>query len=353
MIRVMIVDDSAVVRGLLSRSLEPEPDITVVSTAMHGQMALKQLQDKSVDVIILDVEMPVMDGLETLEHIQRDHPGVAVVMASTLTYKGAETTVRALSMGAAACVAKPAAANLAASIGQLRKELIPLVRALGGKSTPSEVPQDSAFVTRNTIPGPPKVAPQLIVIGCSTGGPNALRTVLTGLPPDFATPIAIVQHMPPHFTAMLAKHIAQDTGRACAEAVDGAPIERGRTCVAPGDYHLLIDKRGDRMVTVLNQDPPEHYCRPSVNPLFRSAAGWYGKSVLGVMLTGMGEDGIEGARVLVDRGGCVIAQDEASSVVWGMPGAVVREKLAHKVLPLSSIAAVILEFCHRPTAIPA
>ncbi|MFQ5731532.1 MAG: chemotaxis response regulator protein-glutamate methylesterase [Planctomycetaceae bacterium] len=350
----MIVDDSAVVRGLLARSLEPEPDITVVSTAMHGQMALKRLKTEPVEVVILDVEMPVMDGLETLNRIQQDFPAVRVIMASTLTCKGAETTVRALSLGAAACVAKPTAENLAASIKQLRKELIPLVRAIGGKSqSPAETPEDSAFITRNTRPGPPRVPPQLIVIGSSTGGPNALKTVLTGLPTDFAVPIAIVQHMPPHFTAMLAKHIAQDTGRECREVVHGQPIQRGNTYVAPGDYHFLIDKQGDRMVAVVNQDPPEHFCRPSVNPLFRSASEWYRTSVLGVVLTGMGDDGIEGAGALVEQGGCVIAQDEASSVVWGMPGAVARAGLAHRVLPLDAVAGTILEFCQRKSAIPA
>jgi two-component system chemotaxis response regulator CheB len=184
--------------------------------------------------------------------------------------------------------------------------------------------------------------PNLLVIGASTGGPQALREVLTGLPADFPLPILLVQHMPPLFTPMLAKHLARDAGRPCAEAVHGEPIESGRTYVAPGDYHLEVAKRGDRMCAVLHQGPPEHYCRPSVNPLFRSAAEWYGSGVLAVMLTGMGEDGVEGAKEVVARGGTVIAQDEASSVVWGMPGAVVRAGLAHEVVPLQEIASVVV-----------
>ena len=342
LIRVLIVDDSAVVRGLLTRTLEVDPAITIVTTAMNGKIALRELQKRDVDVVVLDVEMPVMDGLTTLQHIRRDFPSVKVIMASTLTTKGAETTVRALSMGAVACVGKPSTGRLASSIEALRTEMIPLIHAVSGKK-PSKTTEFSKHVTRRRRTE--SVPIQVLVIGASTGGPQALKTVLTGLPQDFPLPILIVQHMPPHFTEMLAKHLGQDTGRPSVEAADGQPVVRGQMYVAPGGHHLLVEKRNGQMVTAINQAEHEHFCRPSVNPLFRSTAQWYGRSALGVMLTGMGDDGIEGTQTLVEQGGTMIAQDEASSVVWGMPGAVVRNELAHKILPLDSIADAILELC--------
>lgn len=342
-IRVLVVDDSAVVRGLLSRALESDPEITIAGTAMHGERALTWLRKNPADIVVLDVEMPVMDGLTALEHIQREFPSVHVIMASSLTFQGAETTVEALALGAAGCIAKPAARNASESIEHLVRELVPLVKALGGAGTSATGPVATSSAKLNQ--SRPVVEPQIVVIGTSTGGPKALSHVLSGLPSDFPLPILIVQHMPPLFTPMLAKHIEADTGRPCQEAVDGEPIERGRTYVAPGDYHVVIDKRNDRMVTLLNQAPPEHYCRPSVNPLFRSAAEWYGKTVLGVMLTGMGDDGFEGTGLLVERQGYMIAQDEATSVVWGMPGAVARAGLAHEVLPISEIAPAIKRIC--------
>ena len=310
---------------------------------MHGELALSWLRKNRADIVVLDVEMPVMDGLAALEHIQREFPSVHVIMASSLTYQGAETTVKALALGAAGCIAKPAARNAAESIEHLVRELVPLVKALGTTRTsaPSQRPAPVAKTNRSG----PAAEPQIVVIGASTGGPKALSQVLSGLPVDFPLPILLVQHMPPLFTPMLAKHIEADTGRPCQEATNGGLIERGRTYVAPGDYHMVIAKRDDRMVTLLNQAPPEHYCRPSVNPLFRSAAEWYGKTVLGVMLTGMGDDGIEGTGLLARRQGYMIAQDEATSVVWGMPGAVANAGLADEVLPISKIASAIERIC--------
>lgn len=339
--RVLVVDDSAVVRGLISKALESDPEITVAGTAMHGERALRWLQDHPVDVVILDVEMPVMDGLTALEHIQRDYPDVRVVMASSLTYQGAETTVKALALGAAGCIAKPAANNTAESIDHLVRELVPLVKALAQPAAASPV----ARRTTSTARTPVKFTPHAIVIGSSTGGPRALAEVLTALPQSFLVPILIVQHMPPSITPLLAKHIQQDTNRPCSEAVNGGRIEPGHTYIAPGDFHLTIDKQDQHMVTRLNQAPPEHFCRPSVNPLFRTAAQWYGRSLLGVMLTGMGEDGIEGTRDLVDRGAYMICQDEDSSVVWGMPAAVCRENLADEILPVNQIGPRISQLC--------
>lgn len=350
LIRVLIVDDSAVVRGLLARALETDSAITVCGTAMHGESALKFMHKNPVDVVILDIEMPVMDGLTALKRIQVEFPTVRVVMASSLTYQGAKTTIEALSLGAAGCIAKPQAKSTAESIEQLVQELVPLVRALG---SPKRAAPARAAADRGTAATPPNarvrpiVQPAILVIGSSTGGPQALREVLTGLPTDFALPTIIVQHMPPLFTPMLAKHIAKDSGRPTTEATDGGLIERGHTYVAPGDYHVVIDKHDDRMVMTLNQNEPEHYCRPSVNTVFRSAAEWYGKTVLAVMLTGMGDDGIEGTRLIVENEGYVITQDEESSVVWGMPGAVARENLADEILPLGKIAAAINKVCSR------
>lgn len=348
-IRVLIVDDSAVVRGLLARVIESDPEIKLAGTAMHGQAALATLQKQPVDVVVLDVEMPVMDGLTALAEIQKHHPGVKVIMASGLTYDGAETTVRALALGAAGCIAKPTGTSMSDSINQVAKELIPLVKALGASKKSALPPAIQGRMSGLLPPTAPRrnscVPPNLLIIGTSTGGPQALRVVLTALPSDFPLPILIVQHMPPLFTPMLAKHIAQDTRRPCVEGSQHAVIEPGHTYVAPGDYHMEVTKRGDRMCLVLNQNPPEHYCRPSVNPLFRTAAEWYGAGVLAVMLTGMGEDGIEGSHDVIQRGGTLIAQDEASSVVWGMPGAVVRAGLAHEILPLTSVAPAILRRC--------
>lgn len=340
-IRVLVVDDSAVVRGLLARALDTQPGIEVSGTAIHGEAALNWMMNHPVDVVVLDVEMPVMDGLQTLLNIQAEFDGVQVIMASALTYEGAETTVRALASGAAGCIAKPRAASVHESINQLVTELVPLVKALGRRQAAEPTPTAVSPTVARTVAAPPRI----LVIGASTGGPQALTTVLTGLPRDFPLPICIVQHMPPLFTPMLAKHLAKDTGRPCAEAQNGEPVQPGHTYIAPGDFHVSLARSETHVMLTLNQRPPEHYCRPSVNPLFRSAARCYAKAVLAVMLTGMGEDGIEGSRTIVEEEGYLIAQDEATSVVWGMPGAVVRANLAHEVLPLDQIAGRVSQIC--------
>ena len=351
-IRVLIVDDSAVVRGLLARALETEPGIVISGTAMHGVAALSNLRHNPADIVILDVEMPVMSGLEVLPKILEEFPRTRVIMASSLTVEGGETTVRALALGAAGCIAKPQTTSLAGSIQQLVQELVPLVKALAPRREEKPVASGS-FSKRDAAQANASYngAPAVLVIGTSTGGPNALSALLSKMPTNFSLPTLIVQHMPPMFTPMLARHLQQDSGRPCREAVEGGELERGHIYVAPGDYHMSVVKRGDRMVTTLDQAPPEHYCRPSVNPLFRSAAEWYGSGVLAVMLTGMGDDGIEGTRTIRARNGYIIAQDEASSVVWGMPGAVVRENLANVVLPLNEIAREIVRVARRETVL--
>ncbi len=346
--QVLVVDDSAVVRGLLTRALETDPEISVAGTAMHGEAALRTLRRTEIDTVILDVEMPVMDGLTALPLILKEFPDVHVIMASALTQEGAETTVKALALGAAECIAKPNSSSTSESIDKLTRELIPLVKALGKakKTGVTAHPVSHAPATpKPRFVGRPTMPPSIVVIGTSTGGPNALSVVVKGIPPDFPLPILIVQHMPPMFTPMLAKHLEADGKRPCREAINFGPIERGHTYVAPGDYHMEIDKVDNRMVTRLTQDPPEHFCRPSVNPLFRTAAKWYGNRVLAVMLTGMGEDGIEGTREIVANNGRVISQDQATCVVWGMPAAVCRENLAEEIVPLDRVASTILRIC--------
>ena len=311
---------------------------------MHGLAAIAWLRKNEADVVVLDVEMPVMDGLTALKSILEEFPQTQVIMASSMTYEGAETTIEALKIGAAECIAKPVAKSAADSISQLTRQLLPLVKALAQHKTPHARPSDVS-----SAPSPPTGAiPQVVVVGSSTGGPKALSALVAGLPADFDTPILITQHMPPMFTPMLAKHLAQDGGRPCHEASHGMLIERGHTYVAPGGFHMAIDHKNDHMLTVLNQDPPEHYCRPSVNPLYRSAAKWYGAATLAVMLTGMGEDGIEGARELAGLGAPIIVQDKASSVVWGMPAAIANAGLANEILPLDQIPAAIERICRSP-----
>lgn len=352
-IQVLVVDDSAVVRGLLVRALESDPGIVVSGTAMHGAAALSALRKQPAHVVVLDVEMPVMDGLTALPHILTEFPQTRVIMASALTREGAEPTVRALALGAAGCIAKPTATSVSASIEQLGDELIPLVKALGQSLVGEKTSVAAVPVERRPLVRVGRFRPDIIVIGSSTGGPNALSSLLSELSDDVRCPILLVQHMPATFTPMLARHLQKDSGRPCQEATNGGVIERGQIYVAPGDFHLSIGKSDGRMITLLDQGPPQHFCRPSVNPLFQAAAEWYSHRVLAVMLTGMGEDGIEGTRAVSARSGFIIAQDEASSVVWGMPGAVVREGLADEVLPLNQIAGAIAHACSPQPAVAA
>jgi two-component system chemotaxis response regulator CheB len=344
-IQVLVVDDSAVVRGLLVSALSNVPEIKVVGTAMHGETALKQLRAQSVDVVLLDVEMPVMDGLTALPRILAEFPDTRVVMVSSLTQSGAASTVRALALGAAACIAKPVTSSVSQTVEKLAAELVPLVKALGRSTVCQLVPNAPPNSGRARRLPAARAAPDLIVIGSSTGGPNALSSVLTDLTPDVSCPILIVQHMPPTFTSMLAKHLEKDSGRPCQEAVPGGIVEQGKIYVAPGDFHLAIDRESNQLVTTLNQGPPQHFCRPSVNPLFLSAAEHCGNRTLAVMLTGMGDDGIEGTREIDRRGGTILIQDEATSVVWGMPGAVARAGLADEILPLGCIAQALAHYC--------
>jgi len=352
-IKVLIVDDSAVIRGLLAKALVRDAEIDVVGTAMHGDAALSWLSKRTADVVILDVEMPVMDGLETLRELQRLHPQVRVIMASSLTSSGAKTSMIALSLGAEACIAKPNAASATEAMQTVAEKLIPLVKGLCGRgpARPSPPPVPVSNATLPSIRKKESIAPpKLLVIGSSTGGPNALNRVLTDLGKDFAVPTLIVQHMPPMFTGMMARHLQSDVGRTVKEAEAGERLQCGVTYVAPGDFHMTLEERSDGVYLALNQEPEEHYCRPSVNPLFRSAARIAGPRTLAVMLTGMGSDGFEGAREIATQGGYLLAQDVASSVVWGMPGTIVNAGLAHEVLPLQEIGSRIVNLCSTATS---
>ncbi|MFN9001720.1 MAG: chemotaxis response regulator protein-glutamate methylesterase [Holosporales bacterium] len=335
-LRVMVVDDSAAVRGAITRILESDPEIKVVSSATNGKAAIEALSRSPVDVVVLDIEMPIMDGMTALPQIMAAHPDLKVIMASTLTLKNAEISMKALSLGAADYVPKPSNLYESTSSRDFRHELISTIKAhANARRRKLMMPQpgkgpigSSAQLSSKLYPGQEvklrpfsKVVPEVIGIGSSTGGPQALLTVLKGIKGMWWQPILITQHMPPKFTTVLAEHISRESGLPSREAVDGETVQQVHIYVAPGDFHMLIVKEGGRHIFRLNQDAPENFCRPSVDPMFRSLAAAYGPRVLGVVLTGMGSDGAKGAGDIVNAGGNVVAQDEPSSVVWGMPGA--------------------------------
>ncbi len=346
-IRVMVVDDSAVVRGLIVRILEADPCITVVATCSNGMVAVQQAARVKPDVIVLDVEMPVMDGLTAVPNLLQIDPSVRIIMASTLTQRNAQVSMDALARGAADYLPKPTTSGIGAS-HDFRRDLIQKVVELGHRSArplatatpsvqPAKIPlhHETAIHLRAARPSNPKV----LVIGSSTGGPQALMTLLAKLPPVVDVPILIAQHMPPTFTTILAQHITRASGRPCHEAVHNEELRSGLVYLAPGDFHLEIAREGGAHVAKLSQEPPEYFCRPSVNPLFRSAARLFGAKACAVMLTGMGSDGLEGARELAEAGAPIIAQNEATCVVWGMPGAIATAGLCTAVLPLNDMPA--------------
>jgi two-component system chemotaxis response regulator CheB len=343
----MVVDDSAVVRGYIVRLLEQEPGIEVVATCANGQLAVQQAARTPLDIIILDVEMPVMDGLTAVPKLLAACPGVKIIMASTLTQRNASVSIEALAKGATDYIPKPSTAGISTN-GDFKRELIDKVMGLGRRATRGAVPAVAPVAApKAAAKAAPMVRlrqasvsakPQALVIGSSTGGPQALITLLGKLPPAINVPVLIAQHMPATFTAILAQHIARASDRPCAEAASGVELRPGSIYLAPGDYHFEIAREGTAAVARLNQAPPENFCRPSVNPLFRSAARFWGSDVCAVMLTGMGSDGLDGTRTLAAAGAPAVAQDEASSVVWGMPGAIATAGLCTAVLPLNEIA---------------
>ncbi len=352
-IRVAIVDDSAVIRGLTKRWLREDPEIDVVASFSDGAQAVANIVHHDCDVLILDIEMPQMDGLTALPKLIASCPGLQIIMASTLSHRNADISMRALSLGAADYLAKPASTHGLVGTEDYRRELIEKVKALGAArpdrpkrarvSKDAEAgilakPARKPVVLRKAV----RTVPHAVIIGSSTGGPQALTALLGALKKKLAVPILITQHMPPMFTSILAEQIAKVSGHPCAEGCDGEIVLPGHIYLAPGDYHMTLRREGDTLRIALDQNPPVNYCRPAVDPLFRSAAEIYGASALGIVLTGMGHDGREGARAIVDAGGQIIAQDEATSVVWGMPGAVAEAGLASNLLALSGIAPEVL-----------
>ncbi len=360
-IRVLIVDDSVVIRRLVAHALEQDPLIEVVGAASNGSIALQRIVQLSPDVLTLDIEMPEMDGLATLKHLQKDFPQVRVIMFSTLTERGAAITLEALALGADDYVAKVSnEGSLDQSMARLRQELIPKIKQffkLPGQT--SAIPGNKTAENRSAVPSIPQptktggssqaatLAPKVLAIGVSTGGPTALGALLPKLPADFPLPVFLVQHMPPMFTRLLAERLNQNCALSVEEASQGAIPQKGKILIAPGDFHMKVASGPNGARAFLDQSAHQNSCRPSVDALFSSIGEVYGGAVIAVILTGMGQDGLRGVEILKTRGASVIAQDEASSVVWGMPGAVVNAGLADKVLPLDQIAGEIIRLAAR------
>lgn len=367
-IRVMLVDDSAVVRGLIARAFEADASIEVVANAGNGQVAIEMAGQHRPDVIILDIEMPVMDGLAALPELLRVVPKARVIMASTLTQRNAAISMQALSRGASDYVAKPSAQDRD-GLEKFHRELLEKVRALGGGaaiqlSVPLAAPRVAAsgaaaamapsLITPSAAPAssairllPATSHPvYALAVASSTGGPQALFTFFEGLKGKLTRiPAFVTQHMPPAFTALLAEQIGRSGEHLCAEAKEGEAVQPGSVYVAPGDYHMTPEKTAGGVMIRLNQNPPENFCRPAADPMLRALAEIYGPGLLTVVLTGMGQDGCAGAKVAVERGGAVLAQDQATSVVWGMPGAVAEAGLCQAVLPLSELAPAVIARC--------
>jgi two-component system, chemotaxis family, protein-glutamate methylesterase/glutaminase len=396
-IRVLVVDDSVVIRRIVTMVLTEDPEITVVGSAPNGKVALEKVDQLVPDALTLDVEMPIMDGVTAVRHIRRKHPRLPVVMFSTLTERGAEATLDALAAGASDYVTKPAnVGSVAQSMESIRTQLIPKLKALvaarrpgvGAPAAPRPklgpapapvrpepvVPTRPAGAAGPAAPTPSPFAPasrptpvaaqvpgarpapvsrgsvSVLAIASSTGGPDALTSVIPALPGDLSVPVVLVQHMPPVFTRLFAQRLDLKSRLSVREAENGEPLAAGTVYVAPGDFHLSVERRGTTVNAVLTQTEPENFCRPAADVLFRSVAKVYGRTALGLVLTGMGHDGASGAEAMVAAGGRIFIQDEATSVVWGMPGAVSRAGLAECTLPLRDIAPAVMAALPLTTA---
>lgn len=367
-VHVMVVDDSAVIRGLLTRTLEADPMIRVVASVANGQIAINTLQRMDVEVAILDIEMPIMDGMTALPKLIAARPGLQVIMASTLTHKNAAISLKALEQGAADYVTKPGSTGGLLSATEFQRELTDKVKILGATARRAAGTGGAAATKRlgaaTALPAARKAEaakpirlrdapispPQVLAIGSSTGGPQALFTVMARMVEAIKVPVLITQHMPATFTTILAEHLGQTSGMPSAEARDGEVIVGGRIYVAPGDFHMTVALEGTNKVIRLTKEPPENFCRPAVDTMLRSIATVYGRGALAVILTGMGADGMRGGQALTAAGGTVIAQDEATSVVWGMPGAVAAAGICSAVLPLQGISPFIRKLVLRTAA---
>ena len=353
--RVMVVDDSTVIRGLIARTLEGDPEIKVVASVGNGQMALDALRRHEFDVVVLDIEMPVMDGMTALPLLLKADPQLKIIMASTLTLRGAQISMEALAKGAADYVPKPTSSSALATAHDFKRTLVEKVKALGAARHAALARRSE----RSTMPraGAPKPAagpvqlrkpslarPDVMVIGSSTGGPQALIKVFEKLKQSIRVPILVTQHMPATFTTILAEHIQRASGVECREGVDGEPLVVGRIYIAPGDFHMQVKLDGARRKIALDKSPPVNYCRPAVDPMLDSVAESFGRNALAVILTGMGHDGRKGCESITAAGGTAIAQDEETSVVWGMPGAAAKAGVCSAVLPIDDIARWVMNF---------
>ena len=353
-ISLLIVDDSRLFRSALEEALRGQPGLTVVGSVFSGAKAIEFIQNSPPDLVTLDVEMPGMDGLQTLEQIRTINqsrpgaPSIGVIMVSAFTRRGEQVTINALQAGAFDFVAKPSGGSAEANLLALRDELLAKIRAFAGSrrkagTAPARsvaTPAPSAAVVKRT-------RIRAVVIGASTGGPRALTEMLPALCRATDLPILIVQHMPPGFTRSLAESLARQTGRRVVEAADGLPMEPATVYIAPGAKHLLLRGTPALPRLAINEQPPENGCRPSADVLFRSAAAVLGGEVVAIILTGMGRDGTAGLGAVRRAGGFVIAQDEATSVVWGMPGSAVEAKVVDEVHPLGAIPAAVGAIIHR------
>jgi two-component system chemotaxis response regulator CheB len=345
--RVLVVDDAAVIRRVISDEIANDPDLEVAGTAANGKIALAKLSQVNPDIVILDIEMPEMDGLETLKELRKVYRRLPVIMFSSLTERGATETLDALALGATGYFTKPTSSGLDASIAVIRSQLIPQIKAICSPRKPTHpapaVKPAGSLAAPSIATKRPIGGVDILAIGASTGGPNALAEIFPQLPGDFPVPIVIVQHMPPMFTKLLAERLSAQSPVKVHEGISGTVLQPGHAYVAPGDYHMQVVRDGVQVRLFLHQDPPENSCRPAVDPLFRSVAKTFGRNSLAVVLTGMGQDGLRGCEVLREAGAQIVAQDEATSVVWGMPGAVATAGLADRLLPLSMIASEIIQ----------
>lgn len=352
--RILIVDDSVVVRRMLSDLVSSDPDLELAGTASNGQLALQKLPQLAVDLVVMDVEMPGMDGIEAVGRIRVDWPRLPVMMCSSLTARGADATLRALAAGATDYVAKPSGLGNSDGLEGFKREFVAKLKALAGLrrsdgvvAMPIAPPRPAASGRRT-----PSKRPAVLAIGCSTGGPNALARVFADLPGDIGVPIVITQHMPPLFTRMLAERLTATSAIPVKEAETGDELLPNHAYIAPGDYHMALRRDGVRVRVVLNQEPPENSCRPAVDVMFRSVAAIYGPDVIAAVMTGMGQDGAVGSRHIADAGGWVITQDAASCVVPSMPNAVVAIGASHESAELEQLGTLFGFRCKPAQGLP-
>jgi two-component system, chemotaxis family, protein-glutamate methylesterase/glutaminase len=357
-LRVMVVDDSVVIRGLISRWIGAEPDMEVAASLRTGLDAVNQLERINPDVAVLDIEMPELDGISALPLLLAKKRNLIVIMASTLTRRNAEISFKALSLGASDYIPKPESTREVSAADIFHHDLIQKIRSLGARlrrAVPSPLapapdrsrePFPRPALSPVAHPQPQLVrrpfsiqAPRVLLIGSSTGGPQALMSLVAEIAPVIDRfPVLITQHMPPTFTTILAEHLARASHRPAHEAVDGEVVKAGRIYLAPGGRHMCVARHGAETFIVLDDGAPVNFCKPAVDPLFASAIDVWQGAIMAVVLTGMGSDGMRGGKEIVAAGGSVIAQDEASSVVWGMPGAAANAGICAAILPLNQIA---------------